>query len=253
MSDKDNSITNPRYPRGYLTPSQIDEYRQTGFLALNGICSLKEIRSWQEECRRLWDSIDVGEDNPRLQWRDTVDGTRVADRIDPVLDISPVFERLVVDQRFVRAAADVLDGDPLVFKTKLISKWPGTTGYKMHQDYPYWSFVGDIPFEHFVNILIPIDPFDADSGATEVFPGYHDRILEGLPDEPRDVDESKMDLSEGVALIMNPGDIALFSGTTPHRSGVNRSKNNRESLFITYVRSEHGDLYNRYYEKGPDF
>jgi ectoine hydroxylase-related dioxygenase (phytanoyl-CoA dioxygenase family) len=253
MSRKKGQMTLQRYPRGYLTPNQIGEYRRTGFLTLRGICSLKEIRSWQEECRRLWDSVETNEDNPRLQWRDRADGTRVADRIDPLLDISPVFDALARDQRFVRAAADVLDADPEVFKAKLISKWPGTAGYKMHQDYRYWSFVGDVPFEDFVTVLIPIDPFDAESGATEMFPGYHDRFLDGLPDERRDVDESKMRLRDGVVLTLSPGDIALFSATIPHRSGTNRSKNNRESLFITYVRSGHGDLYARYYEKGPDF
>lgn len=233
----------------YLANALIDDYRENGFLVLSGICSLKEIRSWQEECRRLWDSVEISDDNPRLHWRDRMDGGRVADRIDPLLDISPVFERLTRDGRFVRAAADVLGGDPEVFKSKLVSKWPGTAGYPVHQDYPNWSFVGDIPFDDFVNVLIPIDPFDAERGTTEVFAGYHDRILAGSAQKP--FDESKVDPNDGVVLTLAPGDIALIHGLTPHRSGPNRSKNNREALTVTYVRDGHGDLYRRYYEARP--
>jgi len=225
--------------RNYLTEGLVNEYREKGFLKLSAICSLKEIRSWQEECRRLWDSVEIRDDNPRLHWRDRVDGGRVADRIDPVLDISPVFDRLTHDDRFVRAAADVLGGDPEVFEAKLVSKWPGTAGYKLHQDYPNWSFVGDIPFDDFVNVLVPIDPFDIDRGATEVFPGYHDRILDGLSEAP--VDESKVNMREGVVLALAPGDVALIHGLTPHRSGPNRTTKNRELLLVTYVRAGHGD------------
>lgn len=233
-------MTKSSYQKRYLTDGLIDEYRENGFLMLQGICSLKEIRSWQEECRRLWDSLEISDDNPRLRWRDRVDGGRVADRIDPVLDISPLFEQLTHDDRFVRAVTDVLGGDPEVFKAKLVSKWPGTMGYRMQQDYPHWSFDGDIPFDDFVNVLIPIDPFDAASGAIEVFPGYHHRFLDGPPEAP--VDESKVASSEGVVLAFAPGDIALIHGLTPHRSGPNRSAKNRELLLVTYVRAGHGDL-----------
>ena len=235
------------YPRGFLTDALVSEYREKGFLTLNGICSLKEIRSWQEECRRLWDSVEVSEDNPRIMWRDRVNGGRVADRIDPVLDISPVFERLTADSRFVRAAADVLDGDPEIFKSTLISKWPGTTGYKLHQDYPNWSSVDDAPSDHFVNVLIPIDPFDAGSGATEVFPRHHHVVLEGPPDET--IDETAIDFGDGVTLALAPGDVALIHSLTPHRSGPNVSTRNRESLLVTYVRAGHGDLCGSYYGK----
>jgi ectoine hydroxylase-related dioxygenase (phytanoyl-CoA dioxygenase family) len=228
------------YPRGFLTDALVDEYRETGFLTLNSICSLKEIRSWQEECRRLWETVEVSEDNPRILWRDRINGGRVADRIDPVLDISPLFERLTADSRFVRAAADVLNGDPGVFKSTLISKWPGTTGYNLHQDYPNWSSVDGAPSDHFVNVLIPIDPIGAGSGATEVFPRYHHVVIEDLPDET--IDETAIDLGHGVTLSLAPGDVALIHPLTPHRSGPNVSTNNRESLLVTYVRAGHGDL-----------
>ena len=239
MTVKNDSMKTPRYPRGFLTAQQIEEFWHTGHFVVRGLTSIKEVRSWQEECRRLWDSIEVTEDNPRLHWHDRATEGRVADRIDPLLDISPVFQRLTGDARFVRSAADLIDGDTDVFKACLISKQPGTTGDPLHQDYPGWPDAGDIPPDDFINVLMPIDPFNLDNGAIELFPGYHRFLLEGPSEEPRDVDESRIDLSKGVMLTLNPGDYVLFHGLIPHRSGPNRTARNRESLFITYVRSGH--------------
>jgi len=220
--------------RPYLTERLVNEYRENGFLTLNGICSLYEIRSWQEECRRLWDSVSIGDDNPRIRWRDRVDSGRVADRIDAVLEISSVFAKLSHDDRFVRAAADVLGGDPDVYTATLLSRWPGTTGNPLQQGYPDWSFVHDIPFDDVVNVLIPIDPFDAASGALEVIPGYQRHVVDGPPGAP--LDESQVNTSRGAVLVLSPGDVALIHGLSLHRSGPNRTAKRRESLLVTYVR-----------------
>jgi ectoine hydroxylase-related dioxygenase (phytanoyl-CoA dioxygenase family) len=236
MTVKNDEMITPRYPPGFLTPQQIEEFWETGHFVVRGLTSIKEIRSWQEECRRVWDSVELTEDNPRLHWRDRVSGERVADRIDPLLDISPVFKRLTGDARLVRSAADLIGGDTDVFKACLISKRPGTTGDGLHQDFPRWSDTGNSPPDEFVNVLMPIDPFNLDNGAIELFPGYHRQRLEGPTGEPGD--ESQIDLSKGVVLTLNPGDFVLFHGLIPHRSGPNRTPRNRESLFITYVRSK---------------
>lgn len=124
----------------------------------------------------------------------------------------------------------------------------------MHQDYSYWNFVGDIPFDDFVTVLIPLDPFTPMSGSIEMFPKLHHHRLEGPAEQKLDVDESKMDLSKGVILDLSPGDISFFHSMTPHRSSINKTRHNRESLFITYVKSEHGNLYDSYYSgRATDF
>jgi ectoine hydroxylase-related dioxygenase (phytanoyl-CoA dioxygenase family) len=244
-------MTIPNYPRGFLTEEQIARYWREGFLVVKGMFTLKEIRCWEQECRRLWDSVEVDESNPRIQWRDRVDGGKVADRIDPVLDISPEFRRLAEDPRFVRAACDVLGDKAEVFKAKLIYKRPGTEGYETHQDHARWGCVDDVPANHFVNLLVPIDPFDLLNGATMVFPGLHDRPLTPSTGDPPGLDETKLDLTQSVVLALAPGDMALFHGMMPHRSGPNNSVRNRESLFITYVRAGHGNLSERYYSERP--
>ena len=237
-----------------LSKQQYDTYWENGFLTVRDILAQDEIDKLKNECRRLWNYVEVTNQNNRIQWRIGAGGKKVADRIDPVLDISPMFQDLVDDERLLILVNDIINAQVELFKLKLISKWPGTEGYKMHQDYTYWRFVGDIPPDHFVTVLIPLDPFTPMSGATEMFPKLHHYRLEGTAEQKLDVDEEKMDLSRGVILSLSPGDVTFFHGMTPHRSNINQSRHNRESLFITYVKSGHGNLYGSYYSgRAADF
>jgi ectoine hydroxylase-related dioxygenase (phytanoyl-CoA dioxygenase family) len=85
-------------------------------------------------------------------------------------------------------------------------------------------------------LIVAIDAADAGNGATEVFPGFHhqgcltprDGMYHQLP-------EDAVDLSKGVVLDLAPGDIAVFSGYTPHRSGANRSSQWCRLLYLSYT------------------
>ena len=130
------------------------------------------------------------------------------------------------------ATLAALYGEPAcLFKDKLIFKPPGALGYAMHQDYISWP---TFP-RSFVTAIVAIDASDASNGATEVFPGYHTRGTlvpeDGMYHEvPLDL----IDLSKGVMLDLQPGDVAVFSGFTPHRSSPNRSGESRRLLYLSY-------------------
>jgi ectoine hydroxylase-related dioxygenase (phytanoyl-CoA dioxygenase family) len=104
-------------------------------------------------------------------------------------------------------------------------------GYQLHQDYIGWK---DFP-KSFITVVIAIDRTDAENGATEVFPGYHqqgylspeDGMYHELPLE-------KIDESRGVKLELEPGDVAMFSAFTPHRSAPNHSDRWRRQLYLSY-------------------
>jgi hypothetical protein len=60
--------------------------------------------------------------------------------------------------------------------------------------------------------------------------------------------EDAVDLSTGVVLDLAPGDIAIFSGYTPHRSGANHSTRWRRLLYLSYnAVSEGGEQRDRHY------
>ena len=127
-----------RFPSTTLSDQQIKRYRQDGFTTLPGVLDARRIQALRDECRRLWNRLASDGTSHRLQRRRTVNGEAVADRIDPVLDISPFLQGIAHDKTIVRPVSDLVRaGPPEIFKAKVISKWPQTLGYTMHQDYSY--------------------------------------------------------------------------------------------------------------------
>jgi ectoine hydroxylase-related dioxygenase (phytanoyl-CoA dioxygenase family) len=223
-------------------------YWRDGYVTLRDRFHADEIAGWRAECERLWDVLDADPDAARVQWRGHAREGQIRDRIDPVVDISPVFAALAADPRIVTPVRDVLRAEPALMKAKLITKRPGTAGYTMHQDFPYWAPLG-IPADDLLTLQVSIDPARADNGAVEVFRGLHHHRLESRPDQPLDVDESRMDATVGELAELAPGDLLVFHSLTPHRSGPNRSTAPRRALFFTYTTAAHGDIYRRYHEQ----
>jgi hypothetical protein len=235
-----------------LSGAHIDSYGRDGFVRIRNVFGVEDVGRWRAECDRLWASLDAGRADPRVQWRGHQKQGRIADRLDPVIDISPEFARLARDPRLTGAAAAVAGSDVVILKGKLIMKRSGTLGYGLHQDYPYWNFLG-VPADHMVVVLIPLDVSNIESGAIEFFPGRHRERISSLEDSPLDTDPSKIDLSTGTILQLEPGDIALFHALTPHRSGPNTSDHGRRALYFTYVQGQYGNIYERYYSERPEY
>lgn len=233
--------------RGTAGPELGVHYWRDGYVTLRGRFATDEVAAWQAECDRLWAVVDGDPDAARVQWRGHARQGQIRDRIDPVVDISPLFAALAADARLIEPVRQVLRAEPALMKAKLITKRPGTAGYTMHQDFPYWAPLG-IPADDLLSVQVGIDPARAENGAVELFPRLHHRRLESRPEEPLDVDESRVDLHQGQLAELDPGDLLLFHSLAPHRSGPNRSDRSRRALFLTYTTMAHGDTYRRYHE-----
>jgi len=235
-----------------LSQSQIAQYHDDGFLFLRNLFSEEYVLKLRSECARLWQTMEVSDQNPRIQWRMGQDGGRVADRIDPLLDISDCIADAAMERFLIEPVSQILGCESAdIFKAKLISKWPGTFGYKLHQDYMYWQDSVKIAPECFVTALLALDPFTPTSGALEFFPELHHRRIRPPKPGSKDADEAALGLSRGILAELEPGDVLLFHPMTPHRSGANLSDSNRESLFFSYVTPDNGDVSADYYENRP--
>lgn len=231
-----------------LSAGQLQDYQTHGFVVLRKVIDAVTLARLLAESHRLWTTQDIAETNQRIQWRKRCDGTKTADRIDPVLDISPLYLAFAKDERVTGPAARMLHSKHCeLFKAKLISKWPGTTGYALHQDYTYWPGVERASPNDFITALLALDPADEGSGCVELFPRLHHSKLGPAANNSLDVNEAEVDLSTGFKANLQPGDIAFFHSMTPHRSGPNRSQRNRQSLFFTYVTPGQGELTSSYY------
>lgn len=225
-----------------LSPAQVARYREQGFLALDGFFGPDEAAEWAAECERLWRLPGVvHRDNLRTH---VLASDKEMDRLDPVIDLSPVLGDVARSRRIAAVAGRLLGDEPLLFKDKLIFKPPGTAGYKTHQDYAYWHWL-PAPPDALLTVMVAVDAAAEGNGAVEFVPGLHGRLLtpEG---RPGDIDDAAIDVP-GRVLRTEPGDVVVFHSLTPHRSGANRSPAMRRQLYLSYGAARHGDLYQRYY------
>jgi ectoine hydroxylase-related dioxygenase (phytanoyl-CoA dioxygenase family) len=230
-----------------LSADEVARYHEDGFIVVREVLSPAEMQALTREADRLLTRTDlIDTDNIRCRWQNHHEtGECRFDCFDPIIDLSPVCERIARDQRILDIVSALYGEPACLFKDKLIFKPPGAKGYDMHQDYISWE---SFPTS-FVTAIVAIDPADASSGATEVFPGYHkqgcmtpkDGMYHKLPEEA-------VDLSKGVVLDLAPGDMAVFSGYTPHRSGPNRSDQWRRLLYLSYnAVSDGGEQRDKHY------
>jgi len=219
---------------------QLREYWTRGYIALRGLFTAAEVADWSAECDRLLKSEYVFKSNIRTPFRMN-SGDR-PERIDPVVDISPLFSRVVADRRVTDVVAAIFRDKPLLFKDKLIFKAPGTEGYTMHQDQAYWQLC---PADDILSVSIQIDGANAANGCIELFPGYHGKLLTPpqarMQMSPEAV--AQIDLSTGEKIETQPGDVLIFHSLTPHRSERNTDTVSRRSIYLTYSAARNGDFY----------
>jgi ectoine hydroxylase-related dioxygenase (phytanoyl-CoA dioxygenase family) len=232
-----------------LAPEQVQQYHRDGVIIVRDVFTATDIAELDSDAQRLMQRTDLMDsDNIRCRWQNCVaTGACRFDCFDPVIDISPTCARVARDHRLLDIVSALYGERAHLFKDKLIFKPSGAQGYAMHQDYISWP---SFP-RSFVTAIVAIDASGATNGATEVFPGYH--TLGSLVPEDgmyHEVPLNLLDLSKGVVLELNPGDVAVFSGFTPHRSGPNNSPLSRRLLYLSYnANSDGGDQRDAHYRE----
>jgi len=216
-----------------LAPDQVASYHETGFLIVRGVFAPEEIAEVAREAQQLVNRKElIDSDNIRCRWSNHHEtGECRFDCFDPVIDLSPVCGRIARDRRILGTVSALYGERACLFKDKLIFKPSGAKGYDLHQDYISWK---SFP-KSFVTVIVAIDATDTNNGATEVFPGYHSRgRLTPEDGMYHQLPENAVDLSKGVSLDLQPGDLGIFSGFTPHRSAPNKSDQWRRLLYLSY-------------------
>ncbi|WP_254507247.1 phytanoyl-CoA dioxygenase family protein [Anatilimnocola floriformis] len=216
-----------------LSAEQLQSYHENGFLIVRGLFDADEVASLGSEATTLFGRSElIDTQNIRCRWQNHADTDECRfDCFDPVIDIGPVCRYFAYDRRLLDVLRAIYDDEAHLFKDKLIFKPPLATGYALHQDFIGWK---EFP-ESFITVIVPLDETTAANGATEVFPGYHKQgYLSPRDGEYHQLADDKIDFSTGVLLEMQPGDVALFGGFTPHRSGANRTDQWRRQLYLSY-------------------
>ncbi len=241
VSPSDSYFRSTRLAGDAVSDSPVGrEYWTCGYVVLRGLFSAAEVADWSRECDRILQSPHVSPGNIRTPYR--MNSGSHPERIDPVVDISPLFSGLVKDPRITRVVEEIFGGEALLFKDKLIFKAPGTEGYTMHQDQAWWQLC---PADDILSVSIQIDGANADNGCVELFRGCHDRMLTPVGERMnfRSEDLAQIDPACGSKIETEPGDVLIFHSLAPHQSATNTSDLFRRSLYLSYSAARSGHFY----------
>jgi 2-aminoethylphosphonate dioxygenase len=250
--DMDNAATRPAHGNSAVIPPitevQRRRYIDDGYLILQDFFPRELLADATMDADRLLGRSElIHTDNLRCRWQDHVRSKEcLFESFDPVNDLSPACARLSTDSRLLAALGVLYGEEACLFKDKLIFKPPGAKGYGLHQDYIAWP---TFP-RSFLTVIIPLDCPTAENGCTEVFAGYHKNGAMSAEDgDYHELPPDLVDPSRAVKLELEVGDIAIFSGFTPHRSSPNLSDSYRRQLYVSYnAISDGGNQRNRHYE-----
>jgi len=232
-----------------LRAEQREFYHEQGYLILRGFFPPALMAEAAGEAETLLQRHDlIAVENLRCRFQTNVHtGACTFETFDPILDLSALCARIAKDAGLLAALADLYGEAACLFKDKLIFKPPGVKGYGLHQDWIAWP---GFP-RSFLTVLVPFDCADANNGCTEVFPGYHKNgSLSPEDGQYHELSLGQIDATRGVFLELDPGDVAIFGGFTPHRSEPNRSPRWRRQLYLSYnKRSDGGPQREKHYKE----
>ena len=236
-----------------ITSEQVQAYHDDGFLVLRNVFSKDQVASLGEEGDRIArehaDLID--QKNMRVRFRPHVEtGVPVFEVFDPIADLSPHANKIARDPYLLRILNDIYGEPAELFKEKLIYKPSGAAGATLHQDWISWP---GFP-ESFLTVLVAINSFTHENGATEVYPGLHkDGYLSARDGQHHVLPEDSL-MATPVTLLLEPGDIAIFGCFTPHKSAPNTSPTSRRGYFVSYnATSDGGYQYPKHYREYHDW
>lgn len=226
------------------------QYWQRGYTVISGLYTGAQLDAFRRESERLWQVPGLDDDlNLRTEFRRDTQGTYVLDRLDPVLDLSPVLAGAAMEPSLLDALEVVLGGCCMLLKCKLIRKDPGTRGYAPHQDFLYWKWLDTAP-DLLCSVAISLFDTDETSGGIGFYPAQHQTLIPGPADNPDgDCDVARLDRSVSDLPLLKAGDVLVFHSLAPHFSGPNLGGLPRTVLLPSYCVTGEIGLYDRYYER----
>ncbi len=221
------------------------QYMDKGYCILPGYINRSFIEVIENDINKIED-CDKYYDNTGLIRRIE----RIYDKTNNLLQLDGLFRQLL---------SKIFNTEFSIFKDKYNFKPPGGEGFYAHydgifiwNDENYCKQKGWYKYtSEFFNILVSINGSNLSNGTIEVA-SYHrndfdfllsNTMQNGSPQLLKSVEDELVFES----LILEPGDLVIFSHRSPHRSKKNQSDQARRILYFTYNKSVDGDYYSQYF------
>jgi ectoine hydroxylase-related dioxygenase (phytanoyl-CoA dioxygenase family) len=222
-----------------LTPAQIEQYNQEGYLILRGFLN-------QEEFSKLY-QIAIDDKAMSKNAINVNDSTGKRSKLS--LWYKPgndVYGLLTRRESLVNSVNQLLDGDAAVchFHSKLMQKEPKVGGaWEWHQDYGYWYKNEFLLPDQMMSVMVAVTDANKENGCLKVIKGSHKmgRVEHGFAGEQVGASQRFVDLAlqtmDLVFVELKAGDILFFHSNLLHRSEANLSDEARWSMISCYNRA----------------
>lgn len=237
-------------PHNPMTPEHVDQYWKDGYTIIRDVFAPHEIEQLKTACDRWKFTGELLGKTWRKQntiiWVDesgkedvTVRGMQWPSYHDPVMD------HYRTDPRLLMILEPLIGINIKQVINQLHWKKPGSNvSWPLHRDVRSRQPVEDFRdlYPSWVQTGIAIDPHRAENGAMKVVPGSHmdyehdphNKSLYNVPEYERDARIKDM--------VLNPGDVALWSAYTVHGGGFNTTEFMDRRLYINgFVKAENCD------------
>jgi len=159
--------------------------------------------------------------------------------LSPVTHLDPRLDALWTDARLTEPMCELLEANEVgPFTSGLNLKKAGVgSEFRWHQDYTFWHCCSGPRAREIASALIFLDDAEADNGPLCLLPGSH--LCGPLPRDPADptgqlADQSLIEDSDAVTIIVDAGSVLMFSALLLHRSPPNRSRKDRRALRLCF-------------------
>jgi ectoine hydroxylase-related dioxygenase (phytanoyl-CoA dioxygenase family) len=217
----------------HITPKQIEQFRQDGFIKLKDVLDAETLAYYGEEITRL--TIELNTQHLPIAERSTYDKAFL--QVMNLWEKSPKVEEFVRGKRLARIAAELLEIEGVrLYHDQSLYKEPGGGITPAHADQYYWPLSSDrtitawIPLQAVPNDMGPLG-FYAQSQSIEF-----GRDL-GISDESEEQISANM-ARHSLAFASSPfdlGEVSFHLGWTFHKAGANVSNKPRSVMTIIYM------------------
>ena len=220
-----------------------DDYKNKGYVLLKNFLNVKEsefiinnanlMEKWKEE-QGKW-----------MIYFEKKGEIKNKTRLENFLKYNKELD-IFLKNKIVPLVNDIVDENLILFKEKLNWKLGGGKGFKTHQDHPAWT---DFKPDKYITVALFADNSTKEKGCLEFSDYYEKKLLDYEKNTTGHIQKNIEEKSNWNFIETTPKDILIFDSYAPHRSGYNKTNENRRIFYFTFNPYKYGDLYNEYLNK----
>jgi phytanoyl-CoA hydroxylase len=232
-----------------LTPDQIRNFQEDGYLLVEGLFAPEEIRTLVDNFMQMHAGGTIpGCFEPADPEEADGDILKLYPRMMHPHRVNELARRYLLDERLEAVLTGLFGEEPLAAQSMLYFKPAGAKGQALHQD----NFYLKVEPGTCIAAWVALDAADQENGGLEVVPGTHDMELFCPEEADSDVSFTRdyVPVPEGleaVPVVMRPGDVLFFNGQLVHGSQPNTSSDRFRRSFICHYIGRSSERISKWY------